>query len=147
MLDNVAVMFDDMKNMMKHLKKKNYESNTKLFQEQYGHYFREMTEYLENAEDKDEAAKEIATTFIQSVKEKFIPEKKKHMPSYQQTDVNLFMIYYVFPAILMTNHEDAKIIADTLCSEWGKSFKDSKIGYTTYDELYVSFREKIFGIF
>lgn len=147
MLDNVAVMFDDMKNMMKHLKKKNYEANTKIFQEQYSHYFREMTEYLENAEDKDAAAKEIATIFIQSVKEKFIPEKKKHIPSYQQTDINLFMIYYVFPAILMTNHEDAKIIADTLCSEWGKSFKDSKIGYTTYDELYVSFREKIFGIF
>ena len=64
-----------------------------------------------------------------------------------QTDLNFFMIYYVFPAILLTEHDDAKLIADYLCSRWGEKFKNSKIQYTDYDSLYVSFREKIFGIF
>ena len=64
-----------------------------------------------------------------------------------QTDLNFFMIYYVFPAILLTEHDDAKLIADHLCSRWGEKFKNSKIQYTDYDSLYVSFREKIFGIF
>ena len=62
-------------------------------------------------------------------------------------DLNFFMIYYVFPAILMTQSDNAKMMADTLCETWGKSFKDSKIAYTDYDSLYSSFREKIFGIF
>ena len=62
-------------------------------------------------------------------------------------DLNFFMIYYVFPAILMTQNDNAKLMADTLCETWGKSFKDSKIGYTDYDTLYESFKEKIFGIF
>ena len=31
-----------------------------------------------------------------------------------QTDLNFFMIYYVFPAILLTEHDDAKLIADHL---------------------------------
>lgn len=57
------------------------------------------------------------------------------------------MIYYVFPAILMTEYKDAKIIADHLRDEWGRRFKDSKIEYTDYDSLYGAFREKIFGIF
>ena len=29
-----------------------------------------------------------------------------------QTDLNFFMIYYVFPAILLTEHDDAKLIAE-----------------------------------
>ena len=47
----------------------------------------------------------------------------------------------------VTNYTDAKLIADHLCSRWGEKFKNSKIQYTDYDSLYVSFREKIFGIF
>lgn len=57
------------------------------------------------------------------------------------------MIYYVFPTILGTEHEYAKLIADSICSAWGKRFKESQIQYTDYDTLYGSFREKIFGIF
>ena len=64
-----------------------------------------------------------------------------------QRNCNLFMVAYVFPAILLTEHDDAKLIADHLCSRWGEKFKNSKIQYTDYDSLYVSFREKIFGIF
>lgn len=76
----------------------------------------------------------------------FLHEKGK-IDSAVQTDLNFFMIYYVFPAILLTEHDDAKLIADHLCSRWGEKFKNSKIQYTDYDSLYVSFREKIFGIF
>ena len=43
--------------------------------------------------------------------------------------------------------DDAKLIADSICSAWGKRFKESQIQYTDYDTLYGSFREKIFGIF
>ena len=57
------------------------------------------------------------------------------------------MIYFVFPAILLTEHESANDIADAICKKWGETFKDSKIGYTTYDKLYESFRNQIFGIF
>ena len=90
-------------------------------------------------------AKEISKVFIAAVKERF--EKKGKIKGYIQMDLNFFMIYYVFPAILMTQHEEAKLIADTLCEDWGNSFKDSKIGYTDYDTIYNSFKEKIFGLF
>lgn len=140
-------MFDDMKNMMKHLKKKNYEKNMEKFIQEYGHYFSEMTEYVSNAQDKEIAAKEVADCFANDVQEKFAAGRKNKIPQYMQADLNFFMIYYVFPAILKTEHAECKLIADAICSEWGARFKDSKIGYTDYDTLYSSFREKIFGIF
>ena len=73
--------------------------------------------------------------------------KKGKIDSRTQVDLNFFMIYYVFPTILGTEHEYAKLIADSICSAWGKRFKESQIQYTDYDTLYGSFREKIFGIF
>ena len=42
MLENVEAMFDNMGGMMKKLKKKAYEENTRLFLEKNGCYFQEM---------------------------------------------------------------------------------------------------------
>ena len=87
----------------------------------------------------------LKCSFVNAVKQIF--EKRGKISGKVQMDLNFFMIYYVFPAILMTQNDNAKLMADTLCETWGKSFKDSKIGYTDYDTLYESFKEKIFGIF
>lgn len=147
MLDHVEKIFENMKPMMKKLKKKNYAANMEQFVCNHGHYFQEMTELTEGAESKEDMAQQIAKTFVDLVEEKYKSPKKGKIDGCVQLDLNFFMIYYVFPAILMTDHEDAKLIADTLCEEWGNRFKDSKIQYTDYDSLYAAFREKIFGIF
>lgn len=144
MLQGIESIFDDMKAMLKKPKKKQYEENMKIFREKYNHFFFEMTDYMK-AEKKEVMAKEVANVFVAAVKEKF--EKNGKIKGYIQLDLNFFMIYYVFPAILMTGHDDAKLIADTLCETWGNTFKDSTIGYTDYDTLYNSFKEKIFGLF
>jgi len=71
MLNNLETIFDNMVEMMKKLKKKSYEANMKRFLEKNQHYFVEMTEYMDAAEDKDAAAKEIATVFADTVDDAF----------------------------------------------------------------------------
>lgn len=144
MLNQVETMFDDMEKMIKKLKKKQYEENMENFMTAYEAYFLEMETYM-SENDPQTAAKEISQVFVDAVKKRY--EVKGKIKGYVQADLNLFMIYYVFPTILKRDHEHAKLLADTLCETWGSSFKDSKIGYTDYDSLYKSFREKIFGIF
>ena len=146
MLNGIETIFDNTTQMLRHLKKKSFEKNTQDFIDSYGHYFREMTEYVDSISDKKRAAEEIADTLINRVEKKFASKKGK-IDSRTQVDLNFFMIYYVFPTILGTEHEYAKLIADSICSAWGKRFKESQIQYTDYDTLYGSFREKIFGIF
>ncbi len=147
MLTGIGQMFDNMKSMLKHLKKRNYESNMAQFLKDYNHYFDEMTEYVDASENKENAAKEIAVQFANEVENKFAAGMRKKIPGAVQIDINFFMIYYVFPAILKTNHEHCRLIADSIRDEWKVHFKDSDIGYTDYDTLYGTFREKIFGIF
>ena len=145
MLDQVVTMFDGMQRMMKKLKKASYEVNMKEFRRQNGHFFNEMIEYVEKSDEMAEAAEEIARIFVNAVEEEFTVNGR--IKGTIQADLNFFMIYYVFPAILLTESGQAKLLADTLCDAWGSTFKDSKIGYTDYDTLYKSFKEKIFGIF
>lgn len=146
MLDHVEVLFENMKPMMKKLKKKTYKANMEEFLERHGHYFQEMTDLVGGADDKVAAADEVARTFAEKVEKVYISPKKGRIEPVVQLDLNFFMIYYIFPAILKTEHEDARLVADRLRDEWARRFQDSDIQYTDYDSLYAAFREKIFGI-
>lgn len=146
MLDHAESMFDNMQPMMNKLKKAGYKENMEEFIRTYGHYFREMTDYTSQAEDKEAAANELAVCFAGQIDKAFYNGKKKRFQGAMQADLNFFMIYYVFPALLKTEHEDAKLIADTLCTVWNRQFKHADISYTDYDSIYNSFREKLFGI-
>lgn len=146
MLDNIASIFDNKKELMHHLKKKSYERNMKEFRNANNKYFFEMTDYVGAAEDKEAAAKEIAKIFVDETEKKFAKGLRKKIPGYVQSDLNFFMIYFVFPAILMTLHDDSKLIADEICNAWKARFKDGQIGYTDYETLLGAFKEKIFGI-
>lgn len=146
MLKNIADMFENRNDMLKKLKKKNYETNTIQFRNTYGHYFREMFEYMESSEDKTAAAEKVGKILADEVKETY-SNKKGKIDSRTQADLNFFMIYYVFPTVLAMEKEDAKTLADGIRDVWARSFKDSDIQYTDYDSLYNGFSEKIFGIF
>ena len=144
MLQQVEAVFENMAPMLKGLKKKTYEANMKAFREKNNEFFFSMMDQLKFG-NKEVIAQHLSNSFVAAVKQIF--EKRGKIKGNLQMDLNFFMIYYVFPAILMTQSDDAKLLADTLCETWGNSFKDSKIGYTEYDKLYESFKEKIFGIF
>ncbi len=147
MLENVETMFDNMRDMLKKLKKKSYEDNMEQFLKKNDHYFQEMTEYMDATDEKEKAAGEIAAILGQCVEDTFGKGAKKKIPSSTQADINFFMIYYVFPAILKTGHGDCRLLADGICTEWKERFKNSAISYTDYDSLYGAFKEKVFGIF
>ena len=147
MLDHVEIVFQDMKPMMKKLKNASYKANMEKFLEEHGDYFRKMTDLTGNADNKEETACDIAKTFVDQVEKIYASPKNGKIKGTLQMDLNFFMIYYVFPAILLTEHEDAVLIADHLRDEWGNRFKDSRIQYTDYETLYGAFKEKIFGIF
>ncbi|MDO4557316.1 MAG: hypothetical protein Q4B70_19555 [Lachnospiraceae bacterium] len=117
-----------------------------MFEQKYGHYMQEMTSYVEAAGDKEKASEEIGEIVTKEVQMTFARKNGK-LQSGVQGDMNLFMIYYVFPAILKTEHADAKQVCDGICKKWAEVFKGNNISYTDYDKIYASFREKIFGIF
>ena len=147
MLDQVEVIFTNMGPMMKKIKKAEYQENMEAFRNVHGHYFTEMTSYVDAAEDKEAAAGEVAECFTQRVLEGFRRPKRKNISGTTQADLNFFMVYYVFPALLLTEHEHARLIADQICEKWAKTFKNSKISYADYETIQTGFKKKLWGLF
>ena len=148
MLEQAGTMVDNMEAMMYRLKKKAYKERMGEFREKNQEILAEMTELVERAEEseRDEMAAQTAKAFADAVEARFA--KRGKISGRSQMDINLFMIYFVFPAILLTQSEYAGLLADAVRDEWRGRFRDSaQINYTTYEEIYSTFQEKFLGLF
>lgn len=158
MLEQAGSMFDDMAGMLSHIKKKVYKERMEYFREKNAQLLTDMVSFVETAENRhdieeqeeaenrQEAAAQVAEAFADAVEARFA--KRGKISGRSQMDLNLMMIYYVFPAILLTKSECAVTLADAVRDEWRGRFRDSEqLGYATYEEISASFKEKFLGIF
>ncbi len=145
MFDDIELIFTDLEQMLRKLKKVSYEANMKKFRDEQGHFIDEMITYVKDSEDKDAAVKKVGNDFADGIFNAFSVNGK--INGRKQADMNFFMIYYVFPAILLTGEDCADSLCTGIKDAWNAKFKDTNISYTDYDTLYSSFRNKIFGIF
>ncbi len=138
-------VFKDLEQMLRKLKKPTYEANMEKFRAEQGEFIDQMVQYVKNSEDTDDAIKKISNAFADDVFKAF--SVKGRIGGRMQADMNFFMIYYVFPAILLTKADCAQGLCDGLRDAWNSRFRNTRINYTSYDRLYETFRNKIFGIF
>ena len=92
-----------------------------------------------------QTAQEIAVTVLDAAKQKLT--RFGRIPGYAEVNLTFFMIYYIFPAILLTESPYSTAIADALQEEFKVRFKNSNISYADYQTIYDGFNEKILGIF
>lgn len=146
MQERIEEMFAKMYPMTDGLKKKSYDKWMAEFREKHGQTFQEMAVAVEQSENRAEEAKNIAGMFADVVEHQFSKRGKISAP--RQVDINSFMIYYVFPTILLTQSECAVLLADALRDEWRRRFRNSsQLAYTDYETIRGSFNEKIMGMF
>lgn len=166
MLEQAASMFDDMEGMLSRIKKKVYKERMDFFCRKNEQLLKEMTGFVERAENqnhvenknqvevenqdqvekRDEAAAQVAKAFADAVEARFA--KRGKISGRSQMDINLFMIYFVFPAILLTKRDCAVSLADAIRDEWRGRFRDSaQLDYTTFEEISDTFKEKFLGLF
>lgn len=146
MLEQAETMFDNMEAMLYRIKKKVYKERMEQFREKNQETLAEMTGLVEQGTDREEAAAQVAKALADAVERRFA--KRGKISGRSQMDINLFMIYYVFPAILLTQSECAVPLADAIRDEWRGRFRDSaQLQYTTFEELSSTFQEKILGLF
>lgn len=146
MQQRIEEMFDKMYPMTDGLKKAAYQKWMEEFLERHKQLLQDMTDHVGKAPDHEAEARNIAAVFAETVEHKFA--KRGRISAPRQVDINCFMIYYIFPAILLTQSEYSKMLADAIRDEWRVRFKNSsQLAYTDYDTIYRSFNDKILGMF
>ena len=132
----VKKIFEDVDYLSKVHTKKDYEKQMNMFKE---NRYSLLSGIIDAENPKAEA--EI---FCEDVNDEF--KKFGKVRGGALMNLNYFMIYYVFPAIQLTEEEEKAIrICDTIKDVWNSKFK-SNISYTNYETLMDGFQMKIFGI-
>lgn len=145
MFEGTNLMFDNFHRRMGKVKKKEYEINFASFMEENSECLREMLQYVANGDDKEIAAKEAATILFDNVTNQL--GKRGRIKLNTSLDLSIYMIYYLFPAILKLADENSTVLCDAIRDEWRVRTKNPNYNYTDYDEVYKGFKEKLFGFF
>ena len=130
----VGKIFEDLSRLSKVHSKKDYEAAMDNFKAERFSLLQDLVE----ATDYSKAS----LSFCEDVKEAY--KKFGKVRGGDLMNLNYFMIYYIFPAILM-NKENGQEICDTLRDTWNDFFKAS-ISYTDYETLMGGFQTRFFGI-
>ena len=145
MFDHSAAMFDGYRNKLRKIKKKTYEERFSVFYDENKEIFSDMTQYIKGRDDKDVAASEVANIFAENIFAEYA--RGGRLSGSDKADLSLFMIYFVFPSILMLEDANSTVLCDAIRDEWRKRTENPSFDYTTYEDLHGSFQEKLFGIF
>ncbi len=147
MLENFDAVLEYRKQLMKRMNQNKYVENFDLFTKNYGHFFTEMVSYVEQAEEKEQAAREVGEAVVTGIKKACGKSPDEKIRGSEQTDMNMFMIIYVFPSILKTEHPDAEVTAEGVLAVWNeRKSSGPDIGYIDYDKVYDGFKRRLFGI-
>ena len=131
---DIMKIFEGVEPLSKISEKKVYEGKMNMFlSDRYG-YLKELVE-----------AADVATAskiFCNDVHVAFDKFGKARMGNF--TNLNMFLIIFVFPAIIKNEGERAPEICDALKNAWNSRFK-CNIDYTDYDSIMDSFQNRILG--
>lgn len=112
--------------------------------ENYAFYFSVKTVLNTVAEEElDDICHRIAGAFIKGQEEALAGSRKKSDRLSQQMDKNMFLVIYVLPAIKELQSKRADRLADVICEDWRKAFKDSNISASDYDSIMQGFKRKL----
>ena len=145
MLDETIKLFLNYRLKLKKLKKKEYEERFDAFMNGNKSVINTVLMYVKGRDDREAAAGEVASIIIENLYGEF--GKWGRLSGGVRSDLSLYMIYFIFPAFIKTEDENAEIICDAIRDEWRSRTKNYSYDYTTYEELHDSFQEKLFGVF
>lgn len=118
-----------------------FESHKK---ENYAFYFSVKTVLNTAAEDDlDDICRRIANAFIKEQTAALAGSRKKSDRLSLQMDKNMFLVIYVLPAIKELQSDRADRLADVICEDWRKAFRDSNISASDYDSIMQGFKRKL----
>lgn len=132
-------LFDDYEILLTGFNRSKYIKNMQVFKEKYKDTLTEL--YRQSNEEYRSFAEAVYKRY--SFMGKVGKMKKK--------DLNLFMIYYIFPAMLLTGEDNAEketahASCDRLLETWNSVFA-TDISYLEYSTILEGFNDKLFGVF
>ncbi len=145
MKSEILSIFEDMEMFIKNLNKTTYDTNFHKFYEKHNIFFHSLLSDIENYDNKEDAANDLSMRFIEAVRSTY-GNKKGVIKSYFLVDINMFVIQYIFPAIMKVESEYNLLLVESLRENWSTTFKGSNLQHTTFETIFSGLKNKFLGI-
>ena len=143
-LGHAGTVCRDYREKVKAFKKDSYPGLFESHKQEHYAFYTSIKQILEHAaeEEMDDICRRIAGAFIGEQETALGQIRKKNDRFSMQMDKNMFMVIYVLPSIKEIRDSKADRLAEVICEEWRKAFKDSNISAADYDSIVQGFIRK-----
>lgn len=147
-LQAVAALPEQAQSCLKGFKKNTYAASFETYMDENRALWDSFHALFSSAEDITGTAGEVADCLVKTVEEALADKKGRIGKEQLQLDINLYMVSYVFPAILSCqeypkNNNNAVKMADVICAKWKEAFPKYSISYTDFASIQGGFKQKL----
>lgn len=144
-LSHAGGVYRDYAEKVKAFKKNSYHELFERHKEENYAFYTSVKLTLDHsaAADLDSIYRQIAGALVKEQEQALLQARKKSEKLSLQMDKNMFMVIYVLPSIKEIQDEKADRLADVICEEWRKTFRDSNISASDYDTIMQGFKRKL----
>lgn len=141
-------LFDDYEILLQKFKKSEYIKNMDVYRNKYEEQLKTLIDAASDVNDPD-ASKDKYIEFSKQICKKY--SFLNRLGKLKKQDLSLFMIYFIFPAMLLTGKDNdcderSKEACDRLLKAWNDTL-GVNIDYVDYNNILAGFNDKMFGIF
>ena len=146
---HVNELFENREYYLKRFNKKDYPDSFEEYEKEFAAFDKTCMQYYEAGGDVDMLCDEVSEAIIAFVRDMRIQQSFKNARQEEQWQekINLFVVTYLFPAILECRNDYYKQLAKAIENKWKKAFKGYKIKAGTFETLNSGFQKKAFGLF
>lgn len=147
-LKAVAALPGQAEARLKGFKKNTYEAAFDAYMDENRTLWDSLHTLFAQEEDITQTAEEVAACLVNAVEEIVSGQKGRTGKEHAQLDINLYMVSFVFPAILSCQEypkkdNNATKMADIICAKWKEAFPKYTISYTDFASIQGGFKQKL----
>ncbi len=145
----VNELFENREYYLQRFNKKHYAESFEEYEKTFCEFDKICAENYEEHGDINRLCTEVADAICVYVKDLAVAQcfKNARQESEWQEQMNLFVVTYLFPAILECRNDYYKQLAKVIEKKWAKTFKGYKIKAGTFETINSGFQKKAFGLF
>ena len=137
------ILFDNAEKVIKGFNRDGYADNFDQYLVKHAELLKTLRKCMEESPEPGQAAEEIADIIVargEAVQDSLNGKRAKEN---MRLTMNMYMVTFVFPAILSLDNGKYTDLTDAISRKWSGHFKNSPIQATDFDSLNKGFRRKL----
>lgn len=136
-------LFDNAEKVIKGFKRDSYADSFEQYLAKQGELLKAIRKSMEGSPEPGRAAAEIADVIVSGGAAVLDAQSGKRAKENIRLTLNMYMVTFVFPAILTLENGKYTDLTDVISRKWSENFKNSPIQAADFDSLNKGFRRKL----